>query len=96
MFCYIRVFFDIYLVIKGKLPFGTDKQRKKLLKKIRAGTLDFSGDKFHQTTPELRDLIKMLLILNPARRFNVVQALEHPWIHNEKETLAKLYAKMLI
>ncbi len=83
-------------MIKGQLPFGTDKEPKDLLKKIRAGTLDFSGDKFYKTTPELRDLIKRLLITDPARRLNVFQALKHPWIHNEKETLAKLYAKMLI
>lgn len=38
-------------------------------------------------SPESIDLIKHLLVVNPADRYTIPDILEHPWVLKEKEEL---------
>ncbi|KAJ3042479.1 hypothetical protein HDV00_007250 [Rhizophlyctis rosea] len=84
------------ILLSGELPFGCEDDRNKVSQAIRSKTLSLTGLwGTGNPTPEARDLVMRLLNLKAAERLDVDGALAHPWIAKQKETLDKLYVKML-
>ncbi|KAJ3185440.1 hypothetical protein HDU87_000061 [Geranomyces variabilis] len=66
---------NLYAMVVGDLPFA-EKELKKLYERILSGKYQVPD----YVSPECRDLISKLLVLNPAKRYTSAQVLEHPWM----------------
>lgn len=53
-----------------------------LSNEIKTKEVDFSSDEFKSVSEECKDLIRNLLKKDKNERFNVQQALDHPWFAN--------------
>lgn len=71
----------IYVLLVGYPPFMEDNQSD-LFRKIRTGDYDFFEEDWEGISEEARDLIKSLLVTDPAQRLTAVQALESPWFED--------------
>jgi serine/threonine protein kinase len=77
----------LYAMLSGKLPFD-DASRQ---------NLSFpTCDGWNIISEDVQDLIAQMLNLNPEARPSIADILMHPWILKDRDTLAKLYAKVLI
>jgi calcium/calmodulin-dependent protein kinase I len=68
-----------YIMLGGYPPFYDDNQ-KMLFRKIKAGAYEFHADYWKHVSAEAKDLIKNMLVVKPANRFTVEDALNHPWV----------------
>jgi serine/threonine protein kinase len=68
----------IYVLLVGYPPFMEDKQQD-LFRKIRCGEYEFFEEDWIEVSEEAKDLIKNLLLTDPAQRLTAAEALENPW-----------------
>ena len=68
----------IYVLLVGYPPFMEDKQSD-LFRKIRSADYEFFEGDWADISEEAVDLIKSLLVTDPAQRLTAAQALENPW-----------------
>ncbi|KAI8922335.1 kinase-like domain-containing protein [Powellomyces hirtus] len=66
---------NLYAMVVGDLPFA-EKELKKLYERILSGRYHVPS----YVSPECKDLISKLLVLDPAKRYTSAQVLEHPWM----------------
>ncbi|KAJ3050177.1 Checkpoint kinase 2 [Rhizophlyctis rosea] len=86
----------LYTILSGQMPFGNVDNPSVVSKAIKSTTFSMEGQwGTRDPTPEARDLVLKLLNVNAKERLTVEGALLHPWIAKQKETLDKLYVKML-
>ncbi len=71
----------LYILLGGYPPFHDDDQ-KELFKRIKAGVYEFHPQYWSGVTEEAKDLIRKLLVVNPAERLTAEEALAHPWMHS--------------
>ena len=64
-----------------------DKNDTLLAQKICRGRYEFHADCWSHVSKEAKDLIAHLLIVNPDTRYNVEDALRHPWLMEEESIL---------
>ncbi|KAJ8326843.1 hypothetical protein BDV3_001477 [Batrachochytrium dendrobatidis] len=67
----------LYALITGNLPFD-DENIRRLLNKVKTG-LFFIPD---HVGPEARDLIKRMLVVDPAKRISMKDVIQHPWFQS--------------
>ncbi|CAG9311417.1 unnamed protein product [Blepharisma stoltei] len=68
----------MYFLLVGKHPFiGVNVND--VFMRISRGHFSFSHPKWANISSEAKDLISRLLVLDPAQRYNMSQALMHPW-----------------
>lgn len=72
----------VYMLLSGSPPFNGDADRDILLK-IKKGTLKFEGIRWSQVSETAKDFIRYLLNRNGTERASAIQALHHPWLHDE-------------
>jgi len=75
-----------YILLCGYPPFH-DQHQAQLFRKIRKGEFEFDSPYWDDVSDEARDLISKMLTVNPTKRISAFQALEHPWILGDSETL---------
>ncbi|KAJ3085593.1 hypothetical protein HK102_014018 [Quaeritorhiza haematococci] len=80
-------------MLSGTLPFGTDENPMLLARKIQSANYEFDDPKWEYISESAKDLISKLLVVDPDKRLDIEQTLNHPWIAGQKQLLAKLYAK---
>ncbi|KAI8898497.1 kinase-like domain-containing protein [Globomyces pollinis-pini] len=85
----------LYTRLQGELPFGSDSQPQELVNRIRSANLRFDTEIFLNVSSEAKDLISKFLEVDPQVRITVDEALEHPWIAQNRSPLSKLYTKMM-
>lgn len=76
----------LYILLGGYPPFY-DKNNQLLYRKIIRGVYHFHEDYWGQVSEGAKDLIRHLLVVNPAERYTVDQALAHPWLHEDEAHL---------
>ena len=67
-----------FLLLVGYPPFSNDDQRK-LFQDIRCAKYDFDEQDWHQISGDAKDLIRHLLVVDPAERWTIDQALSCSW-----------------
>lgn len=72
----------LYLMLAGHQPFY-HKCPTVLKAKIMRGEYDFEHFPAN-VSQEAKDLIRRLLVVDPSHRLNASQALNHPWLKEEK------------
>lgn len=68
----------LYVLMSGYLPFQ-GRTTKILFDKIEKGKYHFRHKEFESCSPEVIDLIKKLLVVDPEKRLSAKEALQHPW-----------------
>ncbi|KAJ1422887.1 kinase-like domain-containing protein, partial [Ochromonadaceae sp. CCMP2298] len=77
----------LYILLGGYPPFHDDDQ-KELFRKIKAGVFEFHAEYWDPVSPEAKELISGCLTVNPLERLTATQALAHPWVCSDEDTLA--------
>lgn len=72
----------LYILLSGFPPFY-DEDNAVLFEKIKSGKYDFGPEIWKKISPEAKELIKNLLIVDPSKRWTCEQLLKHPWILGE-------------
>uniref|UniRef100_A0A1B6E198 phosphorylase kinase n=1 Tax=Clastoptera arizonana TaxID=38151 RepID=A0A1B6E198_9HEMI len=70
----------MYTLLVGCPPFWHRKQMV-MLRNIMDGKFSFTSPEWSDITEEPKDLIKKLLVVDPAKRFTVKEALAHPFFN---------------
>lgn len=68
----------VYLLLSGKLPF-VGRNFAELSRAIVRGVYDFPDDRWASVSDEARSLVRGLLVMDPARRYDARRALDHDW-----------------
>lgn len=64
----------LYALVTGNLPFD-DENIRRLLNKVKTGL--FYIPEF--VSPDAKDLIKRMLVVDPAKRISMAEIMRHPW-----------------
>lgn len=77
----------LYLLLSGTVPFGFHAEEEAAVyKEIQTKPMKMEGAEWSHTTAAARELISGLLEKDPAKRYTIEQALEHPWVTGEAGT----------
>ena len=71
----------LYILLVGYPPFWDDDETR-LYSQIKKGVYEYFSPEWDTVTQEAKNLIDLMLTLNPSRRITAAEALNHPWICN--------------
>lgn len=71
---------NLFAMVCGRLPFYEED-----LRDLHVAILSCKYEIIEDISPQCRDLIKHLLILDRAKRYSLDQVLEHPWLCEAKK-----------
>ncbi|KAJ8673508.1 hypothetical protein QAD02_004770 [Eretmocerus hayati] len=74
----------VYIMLSGRIPFPNTPgdTANDILDRIGHGFIDMESGVWCQITPEAKELVKLMLHIDPARRPSTAAILKHPWITN--------------
>lgn len=67
-----------YVLLCGYSPFY-DEKNDELFRKIKSGRFHFHSDYWGSVSEQAQSFVSSLLVVDPARRATVSEALQHPW-----------------
>lgn len=73
----------LYAMLSGSLPFKSAAAARK-------GDFSLEAEEWYSISPEAKDLIRQLLVVEPLDRLSAAKVLEHPWVTKfsmEEETV---------
>lgn len=76
----------MYLLLVGYPPFKEDIQQQ-LFRRIRLGEYEFQAGDWHGISEEAKDMIRSLLVVDPAHRYSAKKALQHEWISDMDDSI---------
>lgn len=79
----------IYILLGGYPPFYEQSARE-LYRKIRKGAFQFHTVYWGRISKDAKDLIRSLLVVDPAKRISAADALENSWIKKSDAELQDL------
>ena len=68
----------MYILLCGYPPFYNENDAR-LFDSIMAGQFEFHSPYWDNISPQAKDLIKHLLVVDPHQRYTAKKALEHEW-----------------
>ena len=70
-----------YILLCGYPPFvSPTNDQEELFDAILAGTFEFASPYWDDASESAKDLITLMLHVDPELRFSAAQVLQHPWI----------------
>ena len=75
----------LYYLVIGQLPF-----RARMTCRLKYEILSWSGWIPYQLSPDLEDLLKRLMTMDPTMRPPIKEILAHPWLHHDQNALRAL------
>lgn len=75
----------LYTILCGFPPFY-DEDIQALTEKVARGEYTFLAPWWDDISPEAKDLVSQLLMVDPERRFTIEQFMKHPWITQGNES----------
>jgi calcium/calmodulin-dependent protein kinase I len=81
----------LYMLLAGSPPFF-DASEPRLLRSIMQAKYDFDTAAWDPVSGEAKDLIRKLLVVDPAQRLTCEQVLQHPWMSKVLDGGAQLPA----
>jgi serine/threonine protein kinase len=86
----------LFILLGGYPPFY-DESEPRLFEKIRKGKFDFNDDVWSVVSADAKDVIRRLLVVDPAKRMTLQEVFEHPWCKSaadDKRELLKTMTRM--
>lgn len=68
----------------GYPPFNTECTTMSVREQIINGEYRFIPSQWKNVSNEAKDLVKKLLVVDPQKRLSVEEALEHPWLKDDR------------
>ena len=68
----------LYVILAGELPFGSSQLSQQILR----AEVSFEKPVWKGVSDMAKDLIRRLIVRDPAHRLTAEEALQHPWIVN--------------
>ena len=68
----------LYMFITGHPPFDGATDRL-VMESVKKGKFPQNDEKWNNSSPQVRDLIKKLLVIEPEKRLTAIDALNHEW-----------------
>ncbi len=78
----------MYLLLGGDLPF-MGRSQKELFRSIVLGDYDFPEESWSHVSDEAKDLVRKLLVTDPAKRLTSRAAMQSPWMRQRDNLLAR-------
>ncbi|KAK1903213.1 Peripheral plasma membrane protein CASK, partial [Dissostichus eleginoides] len=78
-----------FILLSGCLPFYGTKER--LFEVICRGKYKVRGQQWAQISESAKDLVRRMLMLDPAERITVYEALNHPWLKERDRYAYKIH-----
>ena len=75
----------LFYLLSGSFPFSGSVESE-IKQKISLGKLFFDFDKFNGVSEDAKDLIKKCLKIDPNRRISIIDALNHPFFDDLKDS----------
>ena len=75
----------MYILLSGIYPFYGETEEEININ-IISGKFSFDSDKFNGISEEAKDLIKKCFILDPNKRISIIEALNHPFFDDLKDS----------
>ncbi len=69
----------LFILLCGRPPFNS-KSNREVLEKTARGQYNMTGAEWDDISPEAKDLVAKMLIVNPEERISTTDILNHPWI----------------
>eukprot|EP00039_Didymoeca_costata_P027393 m.18312 g.18312 ORF g.18312 m.18312 type:complete len:495 (+) comp6279_c0_seq1:248-1732(+) len=86
----------LYICLVGYPPFADKLKHEKRIYTLRdqilQGIYFFPKQSWSRISPEAISLIKRMMVVDPAKRITAVEALEHPWLSQNKKLLEDVAA----
>lgn len=79
----------LFICLAGYPPFSEQITKHTLHEQIVKGLYSFPKQYWKTVSPQAIDLVKKLLTVDPNKRITVDEALQHPWISEDKEVIEK-------
>jgi len=74
----------LYIILCGFPPFYDEEEdMTRLYRKIKLAEYDMPSPYWDSVTGEAKDLVKKLLVADPAKRLTSADALQHPWLQGK-------------
>jgi len=71
----------LYVILSGCSPFSADEQHEEqLLKQVAEAKYEFYDNEWKNISSNAKDLIKRLLVVDPAQRMTMDEMLKHEWL----------------
>ncbi|XP_056313341.1 serine/threonine-protein kinase Chk2 isoform X1 [Danio aesculapii] len=74
----------LFICLGGYPPFNTECATMSVREQIINGQYRFIPSQWKNVSNEAKDLVKKLLVVDPQKRLSVEEALEHPWLKDDK------------
>eukprot|EP00968_Pinguiococcus_pyrenoidosus_P017557 scaffold1748_cov258-Pinguiococcus_pyrenoidosus.AAC.9 len=78
----------VFIMLGGYMPFY-DRSARDLVRKVLSAEYEFHPDYFGHVSDEAKDFVSKLLVIDPEERLTAEQALQHPWLIQEKSVLTR-------
>lgn len=79
----------LYICLCGYPPFSDDNGPPSMKSQIKMGKYSFGSPYWDNISSEARDMIKLLLEVDPEARMTASEALDHHWMHMNVSTREK-------
>lgn len=81
----------VYILLCGFPPFYGDNDAQ-MFRKIKSASYKFLAPYWDPISNDAKDFISKLLVVDPKKRMDCAQALEHPWIKETRASTKNLFA----
>jgi len=71
-----------FMLLSSTKPFH-EKRRSKMVVKIKRGDYIFYSNRWGELSQESKEFVKSLIVVDPEKRLNAVDALKHNWLNEE-------------
>ncbi|XP_058014554.1 serine/threonine-protein kinase Chk2 isoform X4 [Ahaetulla prasina] len=73
----------LFMCLSGYPPFSKKSARLSLTEQITSGNYCYVEEVWKDVSRDAFDLVQKFLVVDPTRRLNIEEALEHPWLQDE-------------
>jgi calcium/calmodulin-dependent protein kinase I len=78
----------LFILLVGKPPFHSDRDdQNELFDQIRTGRFSMSPQDWSSVSEPAKDLVRRILVVDPARRITAHAILNHPWMRSDASAL---------
>jgi calcium/calmodulin-dependent protein kinase I len=75
----------LFELLGGTHPFDTDVEQEKQDRAVCAGEWDFGHPNWSAVTDEAKDLVRRLIVVDPAKRASLKDIRAHPWMAEDDD-----------